>query len=67
MIDKLKLSFWYKLNILKKLTAIKIGIENKKEILTESALLKFKNLAPVMVIPDLLTPGIRDKVCNKPI
>ena len=40
---------------------------NKKEILAASDLLKPKNLAPVIVIPDLLTPGINEKTCNKPI
>ena len=32
----------------------------KKEILAESNLLKLSNLAAVIVIPDLLTPGIRE-------
>ena len=41
------------------LTAVKAGIAVKKEILAESNLLKLKNLAPVIVIPDLLTPGIK--------
>lgn len=43
-------------------TAPKIGIDNRKDILAESTLLKFKNLAAVMAIPDLLTPGISDKI-----
>ena len=34
----------------------------QKEILTESILLKLKSLAPLIVIPDLLTPGINDKI-----
>ena len=43
-------------------TAPKIGIENKKEIFAASTLLKFNNLAAVIAIPDLLTPGIKDKI-----
>ena len=46
----------------KKDTALKIGIESKKEIFAASNLLKFKSLAAVMAIPDLLTPGIKDKI-----
>ena len=30
-------------------------------------LLNFDNLAPVITIPDLLTPGTSDKICRKPI
>tara|TARA_B110000967_G_C18863243_1_gene551259 strand:- start:86 stop:229 length:144 start_codon:yes stop_codon:yes gene_type:complete len=41
-------------------TAVKVGIDIKKEIFEESVLLKFKNLPAVIVIPDLLTPGIND-------
>ena len=41
-------------------TAPSVGIDNKKDILAESVLLKFKNLAAVIVIPDLLTPGIKE-------
>ena len=43
-------------------TAAKIGTDNKKEIFAESTLLKFKNLAAVIAIPDLLTPGIRERI-----
>ena len=43
------------------------GIESKKDILLESTLLNFKILAAVMVIPALLTPGIRDKIWKIPI
>ena len=43
-------------------TAPKIGIDIKKDILAASTLLKFKNLAAVMAIPDLLTPGINAKI-----
>ena len=48
-------------------TAAKVGIDNKKDIFAESYLLNFKNLAPVIVIPDLLTPGIKDNICINPI
>ena len=47
--------------------APKTGIDIKKEILDASTLLKFKNRAPVIVIPDLLTPGIRERTWNNPI
>ena len=43
-------------------TAPKMGIDNKKEIFAESTLLKFNNLAAVIAIPDLLTPGTKDKI-----
>ena len=42
-------------------TAANVGIESKKDIFKESNLLKFNNLAAVIVIPDLLTPGTKDK------
>ena len=42
-------------------TAPKIGIESKKDIFAESNLVKFNNLAAVIAIPDLLTPGNKDK------
>ena len=42
------------------LAAVKVGIDKKKEILTESNLLNPNNLPEVIVIPDLLTPGIND-------
>ena len=44
------------------LTPARVGIDNKKEIFAASTLLKFKILAAVIVIPDLLTPGIREKI-----
>ena len=47
--------------ILYKLAALKIGIEIKNEIFAESTLLNLNNLAAVIVIPDLLTPGIKDR------
>ncbi len=43
-------------------TAPKVGRDNRNDIFAESNLLKFKILAAVMVIPDLLTPGIKDKI-----
>ena len=51
----------------RKLAPANAGIDNKKEILLESILLKFKNLAAVIVIPALLTPGIRANIWNRPI
>ena len=48
-------------------TAPKIGIEIRKEIFADSVLLKPSNLAAVIAIPDLLTPGIKDKICINPI
>ena len=48
-------------------TAANVGIDNKNDIFAESYLLNFNNLPPVMAIPDLLTPGINDKICRKPI
>tara|TARA_Y100001958_G_scaffold112634_1_gene79919 strand:+ start:285 stop:458 length:174 start_codon:yes stop_codon:yes gene_type:complete len=43
-------------------TAPKVGRDNRNDIFAESNLLKFKILAAVKVIPDLLTPGIKDKI-----
>mgnify|MGYP001337320557 CR=1 FL=1 len=43
-------------------TAPKIGIDNKKDIFAASTLLKFNNLAAVIVIPALLTPGISERI-----
>ena len=48
-------------------TAPKIGIESKKDIFKESNLLKFNNRAAVIAIPDLLTPGTKDNICNSPM
>ena len=39
-------------------TAPKIGIDSKKDIFAASSLLKLSNLAAVIAIPDLLTPGL---------
>ena len=41
------------------LAAVKVGIDKKNEIFAESNLLKPKNQPEVIVIPDLLTPGIK--------
>ena len=43
-------------------TAPQIGIEIRKEIFAASVLLNFNNLAAVIAIPDLLTPGTKDKI-----
>ena len=51
----------------KKDTAAKIGIDKRKDIFADSILLNFKNLAAVIPIPDLLTPGTKDAICKKPI
>ena len=64
---KLKFSDKIKFFIPKIETAPKIGIEIKKEIFPASTLLNFNNLAAVMAIPDLLTPGIKDKIWKHPI
>ena len=41
-------------------TAPSVGIDNKKDIFAESNLLNFNILAALIVIPDLLTPGIKE-------
>ena len=38
------------------------GIDNKKDNFAESNLLKFSNLAEVIAIPDLLTPGTKERI-----
>ena len=48
-------------------TAPNVGIDSKNDIFAASYLLKFSNLAAVIVIPDLLTPGISEKICSNPI
>ena len=48
-------------------TAPRVGMDNKNDILTASILLNFKNLAAVIEMPDLLTPGIKERTWNKPI
>ena len=40
----------------------KAGIDNMKDIFAASYLLKFKKRDPVITIPDLLAPGINDKI-----
>ncbi len=59
---KQKLSSTIKFFSPKKETAPKTGIDKKKEIFAESTLLKFNNLAAVIAIPDLLTPGTKDNI-----
>ena len=51
----------------KTVTAPKVGIDNKNDILAASTLLNFSILAAVIVIPDLLTPGTSDNTWNNPI
>ena len=48
-------------------TAPSVGMDSKKDILAASNLLKFKNLAAVIEIPDLLTPGIKESIWKRPI
>ena len=55
------------LKIPKHETAPSIGIEIKNEIFAASVLLKLRNLAAVIAIPDLLTPGNNDRTWNTPI
>ena len=43
------------------------GIDIKNEIFAASSLLNLNILAPVITIPDLLTPGIKARTCKKPI
>ena len=47
--------------------ANKVGIDMRKLNFAESFLEKPKNLAQVMVIPDLLVPGISANDCDNPI
>tara|TARA_B100000900_G_C20235580_1_gene575707 strand:+ start:387 stop:620 length:234 start_codon:yes stop_codon:yes gene_type:complete len=42
-------------------TAPRVGIDSKKEIFAASYLSNLSNLPAVIVIPDLLTPGINDR------
>ena len=65
--EKSKLSDFTKLFNPKIETAVKVGIDNKNDILAESYLLNFNALAPVIAIPDLLTPGTNDKIWRNPI
>ena len=47
-------------------TAPNVGIDSKKDIFAASYLINFNNLAAEIVTPDLLTPGISEKICSKP-
>ncbi len=46
----------------KKLAPVNAGIDNKKEILLASTLLNLRNLAAVIVMPALLTHGIKASI-----
>ena len=46
-------------------TAPSVGIDNKNDIFAESYLLNFKILAAEIAIPDLLTPGTKDKTWKR--
>ena len=65
--EKLKFSKLLRFFNPNKVTAPRVGIESKKDILAESNLWNFNNLAAVIVIPDLLTPGIKDRTWKNPI
>ena len=43
-------------------TAPRVGIERRKDIFAASTLLKLNNRAAVMEIPDLLTPGTKERI-----
>ena len=45
-----------------KLAPAKAGIDKKNEIFAESIRLYFTNLPAVILIPERLTPGIKDKI-----
>ncbi len=59
-IEKLKSPNEIMLLIPKIDTAPRVGIDSKNDIFAASYRLKFNILAAVIVIPDLLTPGIKD-------
>ena len=61
-IEKLKLSERKIFFIPNIETAPSVGIDNKKEILAASTLLNSSTLAAVIVTPDRLTPGIKEKI-----
>ena len=67
MIEKFKFSEKIKFFKPNKLTAARVGIESRNDIFAESYLLNFNILAAEIVIPDLLTPGIKDNICKTPI
>ena len=52
----------YTLKIPIALAANKVGMDKKNEILAESNLLNPNILPEVIVIPDLLTPGINESI-----
>tara|TARA_Y100001958_G_C20849056_1_gene292333 strand:+ start:117 stop:353 length:237 start_codon:yes stop_codon:yes gene_type:complete len=59
--DEILISSEEKIFLIPKIeTAAKVGIDSKKEIFAASYLLNFNNLAAVIDIPDLLTPGISE-------
>ena len=64
---KSKLSVKYNLYAPKTDTANKVGMDNKNEILAAFTLSNLRNLAAVIAMPDLLTPGIKEKICKKPM
>ena len=49
------------------LTAPRVGIDNKKDNLAASVLLKLRSLEAEIIIPDLLTPGTKDNIWKNPI
>ena len=61
-IEKFKSPEFARLFKPKKVTAPNVGIESKNEIFAESNLLNLNIRAAVIVIPDLLTPGINDNI-----
>ena len=62
IVEKFKLEEFKILFSPKILTAAKVGIDNRNDILPESNLLNLKILAAEIVIPDLLTPGIKESI-----
>ena len=44
------------------LIALRVGIDNKKDNLAASVLLKLRSLEAEIIIPDLLTPGTKDNI-----
>ena len=64
---KSKLSVKYNLYAPKTDTANKVGMDNKNEILAAFTLSNLRNLAAVIAMPDLLTPGTKEKICKKPM
>ena len=50
-----------------KLAPVKAGIDRKNEIFAESTRLYLISLPAVILIPERLTPGIKDKIWSIPI